>query len=372
MSNKNTQALSDAGVSIWIDDLSRGQLNDGSLQALVDEYNVTGVTTNPTIFANALKNGHDYAEQVAELAATDLSLDEAVVEITTRDVANACDLFADIYNSTNGVDGRVSIEVDPRLARKTQETIDEAKKLHATVGKENVLIKIPATEEGLEAITAATAAGISVNVTLIFDIERYRAVINAYLLGLEQAREAGLDLSKIHSVASFFVSRVDTEIDKRLNAVGTDEAKALLGKSGVANARLAFQVFEQSLETERWKTLAAQGANAQRPLWASTGVKDPAYPDTLYVDSLVTSGTVNTMPHKTLMAVADHGGDGSDAVKGTYEEANEILDNLAGVGIDYDDVVELLEYEGLQKFDVSWQELLDGLQESLDAARAAQ
>lgn len=370
MSNKNTQALSNAGVSIWIDDLSRGQLNDGSLQKLVDEYNVTGVTTNPTIFANALKNGHDYAEQVAELASTDLSLDEAVVEITTRDVANACDLFSGIYASTKGVDGRVSIEVDPRLARKTQETIDEAQKLYAKVAKENVLIKIPATVEGLAAITATTAAGISVNVTLIFDLERYRAVINAYMLGLEQAREAGHDLSKIHSVASFFVSRVDTEIDKRLNEIGTDEAKALLGKAGVANARLAFQVFEQSLETERWKTLAAQGANPQRPLWASTGVKDPSYSDTLYVDSLVAAGTVNTMPHKTLMAVADHGGDGSDAVAGSYEESNDVLDSVARVGINYDDVVSLLEAEGLEKFDASWEELLDGLQQSLDAARS--
>ncbi|APF40183.1 transaldolase [Neomicrococcus aestuarii] len=369
MSNKNTQALSAAGVSIWIDDLSRGQLNDGSLQKLVDEFNVTGVTTNPTIFANALKNGDDYAEQVAELAASDLTLDESVMEITTRDVANACDLFAGLYQSTKGVDGRVSIEVDPRLARKTAETIEEAKKLFEKVSKENVLIKIPATQEGLEAITAVTAAGISVNVTLIFDLERYRAVINAYLLGLEQAREAGHDLSKIHSVASFFVSRVDSEIDKRLNELGTDEALALRGKAGVANARLAFQVFEQALETERWKTLAAQGANPQRPLWASTGVKDPSYSDTLYVDSLVTAGTVNTMPHKTLMAVADHGGDGADGIAGTYEASNEILDSLARVGIDYDDVVELLEAEGLEKFDASWEELLDGLQQSLDAAR---
>jgi transaldolase len=265
----------------------------------------------------------------------------------------------------------VSIEVEPKLARKTDETIAAAKRLWATVDRKNVMIKIPATVEGLPAITAAIAEGISVNVTLIFSLERYRAVMNAYLSGLEKARSAGLDLTQIASVASFFVSRVDTEIDKRLNAIGTDEAKALKSKAGVANARLAYQAFEEVLATARWQDLAAAGARVQRPLWASTGVKDPSLPDTLYVTELVAKDTVNTMPGATLEATADHGVITGDSVTGNYADAAALLDQLAGVGISYDDVVELLEVEGLDKFEKSWGELLGSVTDELERARAA-
>jgi transaldolase len=273
--------------------------------------------------------------------------------------------------ATKGVDGRVSIEVDPRLAWDTAGTIAEAKHLYKRVNKDNVLIKIPATLEGLEAITATLAEGISVNVTLIFSLERYRAVINAFQAGLEQAKENGHDLSKIHSVASFFVSRVDSEIDKRLDALGTDEAKALKGKAGLANARLAYQVYEELFATERWALLAEAGALPQRPLWASTGVKDPAYPDTLYVTELVAPGVVNTMPEKTLDATFDHGVVTGDTVTGTYTEANNTLDALEKLGISYNEVVAILESEGLDKFVASWKELLGDVEGALASARKA-
>lgn len=366
-----TRALADAGVSIWLDDLSRERLTSGSLAALITSKDVTGVTTNPSIFAAALSKGESYAAQVKELALAGASVDEAVVAITANDVAAACDVFADVYSATGGVDGRVSIEVDPRLARDTEATVAQAKELYATVARENVLIKIPATEEGLPAIAEVLGAGISVNVTLIFDLERYRGVVNAFMIGLEKARAAGHDLSKIHSVASFFVSRVDAEIDGRLDAIGTDEALALRGKAGLANARLAYQVYEEAIDSERWATLADSGARPQRPLWASTGVKNPHYSDTLYVDGLVAPGTVNTMPEKTLDAVADHGGDGANAIEGTYPGSDETLDALSKLGIDYDDVVSKLEAEGVDKFDVAWAELLENLQASLDAAKEA-
>ncbi|MDO2936542.1 transaldolase [Paeniglutamicibacter sulfureus] len=368
MSNANTQALSDAGVSIWLDDLSRERLTSGSLEALIKEKNVVGVTTNPSIFHAALQDGESYAAQVAELAAAGMDAEEAVFKITSDDVAAACDLFAPIAAASGGVDGRVSIEVDPRLARKTAETIAEAKVLHEMVGRENVLVKIPATVEGLEAIAETLAAGISVNVTLIFSLERYRAVINAFLIGLEAAKANGHDLSKLHSVASFFVSRVDTEIDARLNAIGTDEALALRGKAGVANARLAYQVYEETFTSERWNVLAAAGANAQRPLWASTGVKDPALPDTLYVTELCAPNTVNTMPEKTLEATADHAEISGNTVSGSYAEANAVLDALAALGVSYNDVVAKLEVEGLQKFEAAWNELLTDLEASLKNA----
>ena len=364
-----TQKLSDAGVSIWLDDLSRERLTSGGLQRLIDEKNVVGVTTNPTIFAAALA-GHDaYEEQVRELAAAGADVDEAVLTITTDDVRDACDLFAPIAEATQGVDGRVSIEVDPRLAQDADATAAMAQRLSRTIGRDNALIKIPATEAGLPSITATIAEGISVNVTLIFSLERYRAVVNAYLLGLEQALENGKDLSGIHSVASFFVSRVDAEIDKRLDGVGTEEAAALKGRAGLANARLAYQVFEDSLATERWQRLAAAGANAQRPLWASTGVKDPALPDTLYVTGLVAPHTVNTMPEKTLEATFDHADVTGDTITGAYEESNELLDRIAGVGVSYQEVVEKLEAEGLTKFEDSWAELLDTVRAALDNAR---
>ncbi|MEE1620206.1 transaldolase [Zafaria sp. Z1313] len=371
MSNPNTQALSDAGVSIWLDDLSRERLESGSLRTLIESKNVVGVTTNPSIFAAALAGGDAaYAEQVSELAAAGADVETAVFEITTTDVARACDLFAPVATASHGVDGRVSLEVDPRLAADTAATAAEAKKLHAKVGRDNLHIKIPATLEGLEAITATLAEGISVNVTLIFSLERYRAVINAFMSGLEQARENGHDLARIHSVASFFVSRVDAEIDKRLDALGTATALELKGKAGLANARLAYQVYEELFSSERWNVLAAAGARPQRPLWASTGVKDPAYPDTLYVTGLVAPGVVNTMPEKTLEATADHGQVSGDTVTGTYSEANAVLDALAAQGIDYNDVVGLLEAEGVQKFEAAWAELLQDVQSALDAATA--
>jgi len=366
-----TAQLSDAGVSIWLDDLSRERLSSGSLQKLIDEKNVVGVTTNPSIFQAAITSGTDYDAKIAELAAQGASLDETIFEITTTDVADACDLFAPVAAATKGVDGRVSIEVDPRLAWDTEGTIAEAKQLYKKVDKDNVHIKIPATLEGLAAITATLAEGISVNVTLIFSLERYRAVINAFQSGLKLAKENGHDLSELHSVASFFVSRVDTEIDKRLDAIGTDEAKALKGKAGVANARLAYQVYEELFSTERWAVLAEAGALPQRPLWASTGVKDPAYPDTLYVTGLAAVGVVNTMPEKTLDATFDHGVVTGDTISGTYEEANGVLNALEGLGISYNEVVALLESEGLDKFVASWKELLADVEGALATARAS-
>jgi transaldolase len=369
MTASPTADLSAAGVSIWLDDLSRERINSGAFKHLIEDLNVVGVTTNPSIFAAALKKGESYASQVGALAEAGADVDQAVFDITTHDVAQACDIFAEEAKRTNGADGRVSIEVDPRLSRDTQGTIAEAKRLHAKVQRTNVLIKIPATVEGLEAITETLAAGISVNVTLIFSLERYRAVINAFMLGLEQAKENGHDLSKITSVASFFVSRVDAEIDARLDAIGTDEATALKGKAGLANARLAYQIFEEQFATERWQVLESAGANPQRPLWASTGVKDPNLPDTLYVVGLVAPNVVNTMPEKTLLATADHGVVEGDTVTGTYDESNELLNRLDAVGVSYDEVVGQLETEGLDKFVTSWSELLETVQTALDAAK---
>jgi transaldolase len=364
-----TAQLSAAGVSIWLDDLSRERINSGGLQALIAEKNVVGVTTNPTIFATALSKGEAYDEQVKQLAAAGKDVTDAVFEITTDDVAQASDIFNEVFEKSNGVDGRVSIEVEPGLAHDAAGTIAEAKKLAAKVDKPNVLIKIPATVEGLEAITETIAAGISVNVTLIFSLERYRGVINAYLTGLEKAKAASIDLSGIQSVASFFVSRVDTEIDKRLTAIGTDEALALKSKAGIANARLAYQVYEEQFATERAKALVAAGANEQRPLWASTGVKDPSLPDTLYVTELVAPNTVNTMPEKTLDATFDHGVITGDTVTGSYADANEVLNAIDALGISYDEVTELLEKEGVEKFIVSWNELLDTVTKALEAAK---
>lgn len=368
MTPSPTADLSAAGVSIWLDDLSRERINSGAFKHLIEELDVVGVTTNPSIFAAALKKGESYTSQVGALAEAGADVDQAVFDITTHDVAQACDIFAAEASRTKGADGRVSIEVDPRLSRDTAGTIAEAKRLHAKVQRTNVLIKIPATVEGLEAISSTLAAGISVNVTLIFSLERYRAVINAFMLGIEQAKENGRDLSKIQSVASFFVSRVDAEVDARLDAVGTDEARSLKGKAGLANARLAYQIFEEQFATERWQVLRAAGANAQRPLWASTGVKDPDLPDTLYVTGLVAPNVVNTMPEKTLGAMADHGIVEGDTVTGTYEESNELLNGLDALGISYTEVVDQLETEGLDKFVASWSELLETVQAALDAA----
>ncbi|WP_105565124.1 transaldolase [Microbacterium halophytorum] len=363
-----TSQLSDVGVSIWLDDLSRERIASGNLAQLIETRNVVGVTTNPTIFAGALSNGASYADQVGEQAAAGASVDDAIIAITTNDVRDACDVFRPIYDATGGVDGRVSIEVSPDLANDTAGTIAQAEQLWTTVDRPNALIKIPATLAGLPAITETIAKGISVNVTLIFSLERYAAVIDAYLAGLEKAKDAGHDLSQIHSVASFFVSRVDSEVDKRLKAVGTDEATALLSKAGVANARLAFELFEQKFAEEKAVALVAAGANVQRPLWASTGVKDPSLPDTLYVTELATAGTVNTMPEKTLEATFDHGVVEGDRVTGAYADAHAVIDGLAGVGVDFADVTHVLEDEGVDKFIASWQELKQTVQDALSAA----
>jgi transaldolase len=368
--NTPTETLSALGVSIWLDDLSRERIESGGLTTLIAERNVVGVTTNPTIFAGALAKGDAYDAQVAVLAKAGTSVTDAVFEITTDDVANACDIFRGVYDSTGGKDGRVSIEVEPGRAHDTAGTIEQAQQLWKKVDRPNAMIKIPATIEGLEAITETIARGISVNVTLIFSLERHREVINAYLTGLEKARAAGIDLSTIRSVASFFVSRVDTEVDKRLDAIGTDEARALKGKAGVANARLAYQVFQQAFDSERAKGLIAAGANVQRPLWASTGVKDPALPDTLYVTQLAVADTVNTMPEKTLDATFDHAVIEGDEVTGNYADANDVLDKLDAIGISYDDVTALLEKEGVEKFVVSWNELLDTVTAALDSVKA--
>lgn len=361
--------LSAAGVSVWLDDLDRTRISGGGLAGLVRDKHVVGVTTNPSIFQKALSHGDAYDEQVRQLALRGVDLGEAVRSITTTDVRDACDVLRPVYDATNGLDGRVSIEVDPRVAHDTAFTSAEARALWWLVDRPNLFIKIPATLEGLPAISQALAEGISVNVTLIFSLERYRAVMDAFLEGLERRLASGGSLQGLESVASFFVSRVDTEVDNRLDKIGGDEAAALRGKAAIANARLAYQAYEEVFTSDRWKALAANGARAQRPLWASTGVKDPAYEDTRYVVELVADNTVNTMPEATLDAVADHGEVIGDTVTGTYAEAQKVLDNLAAIGVDYDDVVEVLEKEGVDKFEAAWGELLDSLQANLDAAK---
>ncbi|MGW0759983.1 transaldolase [Streptomyces sp. NPDC002814] len=359
------QRLSDEGVSIWLDDLSRKRITSGNLAELIAGKHVVGVTTNPSIFQAAIGSGEGYEEQLADLAARDVTVDEAVRMMTTADVRAAADILRPVYDATGGRDGRVSIEVDPRLAHRTKATIAEAKQLAWLVDRPNVMIKIPATKAGLPAITEVIGLGISVNVTLIFSLERYREVMDAYLAGLEQAAAKGLDLAAIHSVASFFVSRVDSEIDKRLTLLGTDEALALKGKAALANARLAYEAYEEVFGGTRWTALGGARANKQRPLWASTGVKDPAYKDTLYVDELVAPGTVNTMPEATLNATADHGVITGDTVSGGYAQARADLAAVETLGISYDEVVRQLEDEGVAKFAVAWQDLLDVVGKSL-------
>jgi transaldolase len=370
--NDRLKALSDAGVSIWLDDLSRERLETGNLAELVKTKNVVGVTSNPSIFQAALADGERYDAQVRELAADGADVDRATLVITTDDVREACKVMRPVFDATDGVDGRVSIEVSPGLAHSTDDTVTEAATLHETVGEPNVMIKIPGTKEGWPAITQTIAAGISVNVTLIFGLEQYRNVMEAYVTGLEQAADNGHQLADIHSVASFFVSRVDTEIDKRLEAAtsgpGTDAD--LRGKAGVANARLAFQMFEEFFSGPRWEALEVKGARKQRPLWASTGVKNPDYDDTMYVVDLVVEDTVNTMPEKTMEAVADHGEVRGDRVRPFYDDAAAHMQALAEAGIDYDDVIELLIKEGVEKFVVAWDELQTTLSASLEAARA--
>jgi len=367
--NANLAALSAEGVSVWLDDLSRQRLQSGNLQELIDTKGVVGVTTNPSIFQKALAEGDAYDGQVAELAERGADVDATIRTVTTDDVRNACDVLTPQWEASDGVDGRVSIEVDPRMAHDADKTAKQAIELWKIVDRPNLFIKIPATEDGLPAITATLAEGISVNVTLIFSVERHRAVMDAYLAGLEQAKKAGHDLSKIHSVASFFVSRVDTEIDKRLDKIGSDDAKALLGKAAVANARLAYAAYQEVfVGGARFAPLEADGARVQRPLWASTGVKNPDYSDTLYVTELVAPNTVNTMPEKTIDAVADHGVVTGDTVTGTASAAQEVFDKLEAVGIDLTDVFLVLENEGVQKFEESWTELLEETEKQLHTA----
>jgi len=357
--------LSAAGVAVWLDDLSRERLRSGNLADLVSNKHVVGVTTNPSIFQKALSDGAAYDEQVRDLALRGVDLGEAVRALTTYDVRWACDVLKLRYDASDGVDGRVSIEVDPRLAADTDRTVAEAEALWWLVDRPNLFIKIPATLEGLPAITEVLAHGISVNVTLIFGIERYKQVMDAFFAGMEQAKAGGHDITKMGSVASFFVSRVDTEVDKRLG-----DGHELRGKAAVANARLAYQAYEEAFASPRWKALEAAGAKRQRPLWASTGVKDPAYPDTMYVTELVAPGTVNTMPEATLDAVADHGVLRGNTIDGTYAEAHQLMDDLKAAGVDMDDVTEVLEREGVKKFEDSWQELLDSVTDQLAKARA--
>jgi transaldolase len=365
------EALAAAGVSIWLDDLSRLRLSSGSLTRLVRDRQVRGVTSNPTIFAKAITGSDVYDAQLRDLAVRGVDVDEALRMITTFDVRSACDVLRPVYDAGDGVDGRVSIEVDPRIARHTDATIAEARQLWWLVDRPNLFIKIPATDAGIPAITACLAEGISINVTLIFSLQRYAEVTDAFLAGMEQAGAAGHDLSRLASVASFFVSRVDTEIDARLDKIGTPAAAELRGRAAISNAALAFSHHEEVLASPRWARLAARGARPQRPLWASTGVKDPAYDDTRYVVELVTAGVVNTMPEATLDAVADHASLRGDTIRGSYSAARRTLDDLAVAGIDYDDVVKVLEDEGVAKFEESWTRLAGLLTHRLAAGGAA-
>ncbi|MBQ1010040.1 transaldolase [Micromonospora sp. M51] len=360
--------LTAAGVAVWLDDLSRVRLSSGGLDQLRREKHVAGVTTNPTIFAKALSDADEYNWQLRDLATRGVDVEEAVRMLTTYDVRWACDVMRPSYDGSAGVDGRVSIEVDPRSAHDADKTVAEAKALWWLVDRPNLFIKIPATEEGLSAITDTLAEGISVNVTLIFGLDRYSAVMEAFLAGLEQAKANGHDLSKIGSVASFFVSRVDSEVDKRLEKVGSDQAKGLKGKAAVANAQLAYERYTEVFSSDRWKALEAAGAHPQRPLWASTSTKNPDYRDVIYVEELIAPGTVNTMPEAVIHAYADHGETRGDTVTGAYDAARKVFADLESVGVDMSDVIATLEREGVEKFEASWQELLDGVSKSLAAA----
>ena len=366
MSSETLKQLSDAGVSIWLDDLSRERLVRGTLAELLRDRHVVGVTTNPTIFQKAISGSEVYDEQVRDLARRQVDVGEALRAITTYDVRWGCDVLRPAYDASDGVDGRVSIEVDPRISGETERTIAEARALWWLVDRPNLFIKIPATVPSLPAISQCLAEGISINVTLIFSLERYAAVIDEFFDGLERARATGHDLSRIGSVASFFVSRVDSEVDKRLDKVGSDEAKALRGKAAIANARLAYELYEEKFSSDRWKSLEAAGAKPQRPLWASTSTKDPSYDDTMYVLDLVAPGTVNTMPEPTLEALVDHGSFRGETVRGVYGDAHQVLADLAAVGIDFDDVVQVLEEEAIEKFETSWTELISSIQSELE------
>ena len=365
--NATLENLTRAGVSIWLDDLTRNRITSGNLRELIDTMSVRGVTTNPSIFEGAIAGSAEaYAAQIAALAGQGLDAEQAVRLMTSDDVRSACDIFAGVFKATGGTDGRVSIEVDPRSARDTQATIAEAQDLWNLVDRENLLIKIPATVEGLPAITEVVGRGISVNVTLIFSVDRYIQVMDAYISGLELALERGHRIDNIESVASFFISRVDSAVDSLLKVNGSDKAIALLGRAAIINARLAWQSYIEVLASDRWRAL--NGANPQRPLWASTGVKDPTYADTRYVIDLVAPGCVNTMPEKTLFAVADHGLFVGDTVSGTADASASIWRQLSDLGIDMDTVCGDLEKDGVAKFEQAWTALLDTVAKALERA----
>ncbi len=361
--------LSAAGVSIWLDDLSRQRIRSGNLKSLVGDKNVVGVTTNPSIFQAAMAKDDAYDEDIAKLAREGKSTEEVVRVLTASDVQEACEVLKPVWEGSNHVDGCVSLEVEPKLARDTEGTITQARELWAAVDRQNLFIKIPATAEGVPAIRQVLSEGINVNVTLIFSLDRYEAVMEAYLSALEERVSRGESIDALNSVASFFVSRVDSEVDKRLTKIGSDEAKALLGKAAVANARAAYQKYESVFDGARWDALRQAGAHRQRPLWASTGVKNPDYADTMYVVDLVAGGVVNTMPEPTLDAVADHGVITGDTITTNYASAHDVLSQLTAVGVDLADVTELLEVEGLDKFDTAWNDLLSGVNGKVEAAR---
>jgi transaldolase len=347
-----------AGTSIWLDDLSRAKVTGTDPQSLpsrIEHSGVVGVTTNPSIFSSAISGAAEYSADIA--AMKDANVDDVVKKLTTDDVRQACDLFAPIFSSTKGFDGRVSIEVDPRLARDTEGTIAAGRELWSIVDRPNVMIKVPATIEGLPAITALIAAGISVNVTLIFSVKRYGQVIDAFMKGLDQCENP----SQVHSVASFFVSRIDSTVDAALKKNGSPEALTLLGKAAIANAHLAYQLFEEKFASDRWSSLSTKGANKQRPLWASTGVKDPAYPDTQYVVELIAPDTVNTMPQSTLDALIDHGVVRGNSITGNYPEAINVFKSLSSLGISLDEITTDLEVDGVKKFAQAWDELLENV-----------
>jgi transaldolase len=371
--NRILSALSAAGVSVWLDDLSRDRLISGNLQQLIDTRSVVGVTTNPSIFQQAISHGHAYTRQLTQLVDRGAAADSAIRTVITDDVRAACDVLRPQWEASRGLDGRVSIEVDPRLAHDTEATVSQAAELWKIVDRPNLFIKIPATTAGMPAITATVAQGISVNVTLIFSVERHRQVMDAYMAGLEAAQHAGRNLSGIHSVASLFVSRVDTEIDRRLEAIGSDAAIALRGQAAIANARLAYAAYQDVFEAGTpYAALSYAGAQVQRPLWASTGVKNPAYRDTRYVTDLIAPHTVSTIPERTLDALADHGVIVGDSITGTATRAQTVLDDISAVGVDLEDVFTVLEHDGVAKFAASWQQLLDAYPASAQTAENAQ
>ncbi|HEX3576324.1 MAG TPA: transaldolase [Rhodopila sp.] len=363
--------LAAAGVAVWLDDLSRTRIHSGSLAQMVEKGEIVGITTNPTIFSKAIGSGSGYEDQLRDLAMRGTAIGETLRLLTGWDVRAACDILRPAYDRSGLRDGRVSIEVDPRIAHDSGRTAAEARGLWWLVDRPNLFIKIPATLAGLPAITETLAAGISVNVTLIFSVERYKAVLDAFLSGLEQRAASGGSLAGIESVASFFVSRVDTEVDKRLDQMGTSEAKRLRGQAAVANSRLAYEVYEKMLGSPRWQALAAKGAKPQRLLWASTGVKDKAYPDTKYVVELVARDTVNTMPEATLQAVADHGAIRGDTMRDGYAAARAAISDLARIGVDMADVADLLERQGVESFAKSWEELIASVTGQLEKLGAS-